>query len=135
MRILSVKEEDLCTYTGIFGCLISAVSIIQHIVCYRVFDFVLPAVMLAFYLLSFISFVALAMQKSFAPILLLVSSSLCLFNAAMALRGPLLSPLIILHFVYSATLVVVIYMDKLPARLRAKELAIRAERNEWIDKI
>ena len=135
MRILTVKEEEFCTYTGLFGCLITSASIIQHLVCYNIFGFLIPAVMLLFYLGSLFSFFILARQKWFAPVCLLVSTSLCLFNAAMAIGGPLISPLVVVHFIFSATLVAVMYIDGLPPRLRMKAVAVRAERDEWAGKI
>ena len=135
MLIFSEKEQEICAYTGVAGCLITAACGIQHMVIYRVFDFVLPLVMLGIYIISFGSFLMLALHKWYAPICLLVSAVLSLLTGAMAIGGPLISILALIHFLYSATLVIVIYMDQLPARLKQKELALRAEQNEWNGKI
>ncbi|MET0637249.1 MAG: hypothetical protein ABWZ25_14560 [Chitinophagaceae bacterium] len=135
MKILSQKDQDLCTYTGVFGCLISAACTIQHLMLYNVFDYALTMFMLFIFLDNIFSFGMLALQKWYAPIWLLICAVMNLLTGTMALRGPLFSVLVILHFIYTATVVVVLYVDRIPSRLRAKELAQQAERNEWAGKI
>ncbi|RYY54921.1 MAG: hypothetical protein EOO09_12560 [Chitinophagaceae bacterium] len=135
MRILTSKQEEFCTYSGIAGILITSATIIQHFYCYQVFAHPVPAIMLAFLVCNLSGFIAISRQLSFAPLLLIISTSLCLFNAAMSLAGPLFSLLAILHFVYAATITVVAYIDGLPQHLRARRMALLAEQDEWQGKI
>lgn len=135
MRQLTTRQEEFCTYGGIAGILITATALIQHCYMYRVFAHPVPAIMFANYICSLLAFIALSRQVYFSPLMMIISTSLCLLNVAMSMGGPLFSLLVILHFINACTITTVMYIDQLPQRLRARRLALLAEENEWQGKI
>ena len=135
MSFLSEREEEVCIYTGIFGGLLTFATTIQHFMLYNILMHWIPATIMAIYLFTLASFIMLARQKSYAPLMLLISAAGGLLAAVMTMAGPVFSLLALLQFIVTTTLVIVMYMDGLPARLRGKALALAAEESLWRDKI
>ncbi len=124
-------QEDTCTYTGIFGALLSLACVFQNLVYFRTFDHIVPAIMLGVFLFSTTCFVMLAMQRFQAPVMLIVSAALVLCTEMVLTLTAVFSLLVLLLFLYNVTLVIVLYVDQLPARLKQRALAMKAEEDNW----
>jgi hypothetical protein len=133
MNIFSSRDQDLCNYTGLFGVMISSVCLIQH------FFITNPAwitgIIAAIYLFSIVSFVLLAIQRSVAPVLLIVVSILVLMAELIVLGHGLFSVILLLLCIYSLVVTIYIYVDGVPSRLAHRAAAKRIEEQQWQGKI
>ena len=74
MNILTNKQKDFCSYSGLFGALISATCFIQLMVISR--DHWLAFVLLFINVFAILAFILLALQKAVAPWLLIAVAAL-----------------------------------------------------------
>jgi predicted membrane protein len=130
---LTTKDEGICNYTGAFGVLITLTCVIQ--LCIYGLDHWLNTVFLGGYLFIMASFLFLALLKNAAPVLLIISTVLALAIEVIYTLGGVWSPIVIIQFLYTVAITFVIYMDGFPAKLRQRELAKRAEEDEWRGKL
>ena len=133
MNILTNKQQDLCSYSGLFGALLSATCLIQLIVITR--EHWISFAMLAIYLFSILAFVLLALQKSTAPWLLIAVAALLFLAELVFLFSGVFSLVILLSFLYSVIIVVLLFVEQLPQKLKEKALAEKTEALAWKDKI
>ena len=133
MQDLTTKQKDLCGYGGTFGAMIAATVLIQH------FSFTgLPwAVysMIAIYLFAIISFVLLALQKSIAPLLLIISCVLVFLAEAVLVISFVFSLVVFILLVYTIIMTVIVYMEQLPKILKEKALLLKTEEDSWQGKL
>jgi hypothetical protein len=127
------RQQDLCAYLGIFGVLIALTCIVQLLIIANAHW--IPFTLLGMYLFVLTSFILLALQKSVAPLLLIISSFLSLLSEAALILTGLFSAIVIIQFVYSIAITVFIYMDEIPKRLKEKAVLLKAERDSWAGKI
>jgi hypothetical protein len=100
LYFLTDKNKDLCTYTGVFGILLSLTCLIQHFVVAipHWVTFIITLV----YLLTITSFSLLAVMKPAAPVLLIISSVLVFLTEAFLIISGLFSLVVpVLHNYYS----------------------------------
>jgi hypothetical protein len=133
MNPLTKKQQDLCAYTGLFGSLINATCLIQHIIITRSHWVVF--VMLGIYIFAIISFGSLGFQKAIAPWLLVITAILLLLAELVFVFGSAFSLVVLLAFLYNVIVVVLLFVEGLPARLREKARLIRSEELAWKDKL
>jgi hypothetical protein len=133
MKPPSPAQQNTCAYTGTFGALIAATCVIQHLAITR--DHWVTLMMLLFYVLSITSFILLALQKKESPALLIISAVLSFASEIILLKSYVFSLIVLLLFLYTAIIIVVLYMDKIPARLRDKAMLANAEKATWEGKI
>jgi hypothetical protein len=127
------RQQDLCAYLGIFGVLIALTCIVQLLIIANAHW--IPLTLLGMYLFVLTSFILLALQKSVAPLLLIISSSLSLLSETALILTGLFSAIVILQFIYSIVITVFIYMDEIPKRLKEKAVLLKAEKDSWAGKI
>lgn len=127
------RQQDLCAYLGIFGVLIALTCIIQLLIIANAHW--IPLTLLGMYLFVLTSFILLALQKSVAPLLLIISSFLSLLSETALILTGLFSAIVILQFIYSIVITVFIYMDEIPKRLKEKAVLLKAEKDSWAGKI
>jgi hypothetical protein len=133
MKPPTPAQQNTCAYTGTFGALIATTCVIQHLAITR--DHWVTLLMLLFYLFSIVSFILLALQKRDAPILLIISAVLSFAAEIILLKSYVFSLIVLLLFLYTAIVLVVLYMDKIPSRLRDKAMLASAEKAAWEGKI
>lgn len=133
MKQLPQGKEDTCTYTGIFGCLLTATVLIQHILITR--EHWLTFVLLGIYLFSLLSFIMLSIKSQYAPVLIAVNTGLLMFANVMVLLQGLFSAALIALMLYSTAVACFLYVSGYPALLNEIARAKRAEEKEWEGKI
>lgn len=133
MNTLTNKQQDICVYTGLFGALLCTTCLIQLIIITK--EHWITFLLLGFYIFSILSFIMLGLQKAIAPWLLIASTVFLLFAVAVFIKNRVFSLVVILAFIYSMTLVIFLFMEGLPAKLKEIARAKKAEELAWRDKI
>ena len=129
MNRLTPAQSDTCTYLGVFGALLSATCLIQHLLIMG--DHWIAFVLLGLYVYAIGAFVLLAVLRRFAPLLLVVSA-ITMFAACLTLiLSGVFSLAVILLLIYEAIVVAVLYMGEYPQKLKAQWMAIRDEQKSW----
>lgn len=133
MNTLTGKQKDLCSYTGLFGALISATCLIQLMVISR--DHWIVVVLLGINAFAILAFVLLALQKAIAPWLLIAVATLLLLAKLIYLLNGVFSLIVFLSLLYSVVIVILLFIEQLPQKLKEKALAEKTEALVWKDKI
>jgi ABC-type glycerol-3-phosphate transport system permease component len=87
------------------------------------------------YIFSILGFVLLALKKVSAPVLLIVSAVFVLIAELILIRSFVFSLVVLLLFLYSTVIVVSLYVEQLPKKLKEQALAEKIENEMWKDKI
>ena len=130
---LTNRQKDFCSYAGVFGVMICITCIVQHMMITR--GHWLTYTLFAYYVFSAISFLVLALQKSMAPVLLIISSVLALVAEIVTLKAGLFSLIVLCMLLYHVIILIFLYMNEVPAALRAQAAAVQRENEEWAGKI
>jgi hypothetical protein len=130
---LTNRQKDICSYASVFGALLGLTCLIQHITITRA-HWLTYTLALA-YVLIIVCFILLGLQYWFSPVSLIVAIALSMFAEFILIKNGVFSLVVLLQFIYSVIVVVVIYTEQIPKLLKQKALAIKAERDEWKDKI
>ncbi|RYZ52103.1 MAG: hypothetical protein EOP49_10325 [Sphingobacteriales bacterium] len=133
MNGLTERQQNLCIYGGLFGAMLTATCLIQHIALAT--NHWIAFVLMGVYAYALLVFILLALQRVVAPLLLITSSSLIMIALVFVLAGGFYSLALILLFLYCTVMTIVIYMEQLPARLKEKAMIKRNEELAWRDKI
>jgi hypothetical protein len=133
MQDLTNKQKDLCGYGGTFGAMIATTVLIQH------FNFMgshwIAYSMIAIYLFAIVSFILLALQKSIAPLLLIITCILVFLAEAVLVISIVFSLVVFILLVYTIIMTVIVYMEQLPKTLKEKALLIKTEEDSWQEKL
>ncbi|MBI5370894.1 MAG: hypothetical protein HZA79_02580 [Sphingobacteriales bacterium] len=130
---LSKSQQEFCTYSGVFGTLITATCLVQQLAFVRA-NWITNLMILP-YLLMIVSFVLLALQKAIAPLLLIISTVISFAIALLWLAGGSFSLVVIILLLYCSVITVFIYAEQIQTVLRRKQEAERAEEMKWRGKI
>ncbi|HEX7844374.1 MAG TPA: hypothetical protein VF476_01160 [Chitinophagaceae bacterium] len=130
---LTNSQQSVCGYGGLAGILLAATCMVQLFV-YGTSHWIVP-VLLSVYLFAVISFFLLSLQKSVAPLLLIISAVLILGAEVVWILSNAFSLVVVLLFVYNAVIVVFLYIEQIPKKLKQKQLALKAEKELWEGKI
>ncbi|MCG2617853.1 hypothetical protein LZZ85_26365 [Terrimonas sp. NA20] len=127
------RQQNICIYGGVFGILISATCLIQLMTYtyYHWIAYMLPTI----YVITLFVFLFLALQKLFAPVLMIISTVLSLIALAFVMIGRVYSLILIVHFLYCLTMTIVIYMENIPGLLKYRATLKKQEELAWKDKI
>ena len=127
------KQQDICSYTGSFGALISSACFIQLMIISR--EHWLAFVLLGINVFAILAFILLALQKAIAPWLLIAVAVLLFLAELIYIFSGVFSLVVLLSFFYTVVIVVVLFVEQIPQKLKEKALAERAEALIWKDKI
>jgi hypothetical protein len=131
---LTSRQENICTYGGTFGVLLTITCLIQHFIIanpqHWLFNVMAPC-----YLFCILSFLFLAFQKPVAIVFLSISGVLALLMEVVWIRDAAFSLVVLLLFVYLVIMIVVLFTEQIPARLKQKRLAEIEEEMKWAGKI
>jgi hypothetical protein len=133
MSKLTTKQQEFFAYTGTFGALLAITCLIQHLVIAR--DHWIAHTLTFIYIFSILDFILLALKKAFAPVLLITSTVLVLLAEAILITSFVFSLVVLILFVYSTVIVVLLYIEQLPRKLKEQALAERMEAEMWKDRI
>jgi len=133
MNALTGKQQDLCTYLGSFGAMISAACLVQLMVISR--DHWPAFFLLGINAFAILAFILLALQKAVAPLLLIAVAALLFLAKLVYIFSGVFSLVVLLSFLYIVVAVTVIFVEQLPKKLKEKALAGKAEALVWKEKI
>ncbi len=130
---LTKGQQEFCTWSGVFGVLITTATLIQH------FVFMIPSMltylMILPYLFIIFSFAMLASQKVVASVLLIISSVFAVGIAAIFILSGAISPIVMILLVYSIIVTSYLYLENIQEKLRRKQAMEQAEADLWKGKI
>ena len=130
---LTPWEKNLCEYGGIFGVLLSLTCLVQHIAVAIPGKITNP--MIPGYLFAIVAFVLLGIQKSYAIILVMISAVYSAFNEYQWMKHYSFSLVVLLLFIFHIIVIVAIYVEQVPEKLKQKRLAEKEEEDAWRGKI
>jgi hypothetical protein len=130
---LSTRQKNLCGYDGIFGVLLSLTCLMKHIAVAIPGKITNP--MIPGYLLAIVAFLLLSLQKSYAMILIFISAANAAFTEWQWMKHYSFSLLVLLFFIYHVIIIVSIYVEQVPEKLKQNKQAQKAEKDLWKDKI
>jgi hypothetical protein len=130
---LTERQQNFCTYGGTFGILITITCLIQHFVV-AISNWLTNSMVLLYVFIAFF-FLLLALQKSIAPVLLIVGGVFALIIQYTWLKALSFSLAVLLLFVYHVILLVALYTEQVPEKLNLKRKAELEEEQKWAGKI
>ena len=133
MTKLTNKQQEFFAYTGTFGALLATTCLVQHMAIAR--DHWVAHTMMFIYIFSILGFILLALKKVFAPVLLIISTFLVLLAEALLITNFVFSLVVLLLFLYSTVIVVLLYIEQLPRKLKEQAMAQKMEAQIWKDRI
>jgi len=133
MSKLTNRQQDFFTYTGTFGALLGITCLIQHMAITR--DHWITYAMMLIYIFSILGFVLLALKKVLAPPLLIISTFLVLTAELILITSFVFSLVVLLLFLYNTVIVVSMYIEQLPQKLKKQAMAEKIEAEAWKGKI
>lgn len=130
---LSNSQLNICAYGGGSGVLIALTCFIQLMIVGQ--DGWKVAFLLSVYIIAGAGSLFLALQKNFAPLLLIISAVLVMIANFIWILSLAFSFVVLLLFIYSIVIVILVYAERIPSELRKRKLALDAEKAAWDDKI
>ena len=130
---LTNSQLNICAYGGWFGVLLAVTCFIQLMIVGP--NHWMINVILVIYLIAGASYLFLALQKYFAPILLIISLVLVIIAEILWIFSFAISVIVLLLVIYNVVMVILIYVEQVPSQLRKKKQALDAEEASWNDKI
>lgn len=127
------RHQNICTYAGVFGALIAITSLIQ-LMKYTNTTW-MAYTLLSVYSFGVAAFILLAVQRTYAPVLVIVSTALSMIAVTFVMISGFYSLILILHFLYGVAICIVLYMENIPAYLKNKAQLKREEALVWKDKL
>ena len=130
---LTERQQNLCSYSGVFGIMLTVTCLIQHFVV-AIPGWITNSIVV-FYLFISISFLVLALQKVIAPLLLIISAVLSLMIQYLWMKNYAISLAVLLLFLYTAVIIVALFTEHIPQKLKEKHKAEKAEEDLWSGKL
>jgi hypothetical protein len=130
---LTERQQNLCEYGGVFGVLLTLTCLVQHLVV-TVSNWITYS-MIPFYLFIIVTFFLLSFKKTAAPVLLIASAVLALLLQGVWMLHYSFSLVVLILFLYLVVIIVSLYGEQVPAGLRNKQKAEKAEEDSWAGKI
>ncbi|TMI69371.1 MAG: hypothetical protein E6H09_19795 [Bacteroidetes bacterium] len=131
--ILTKSEKNLIEYGGALGVALAATCLIQH------FIFAIPSPvtkpMVPAYFFMILAFLFFAFQKHFSIILLIISGAFSLIIELVWLLHISFSLVVTMLFSYHLIVIITLFIEDIPKKLRMKRDAERAEKEMWAGKI
>lgn len=129
MADLTKKQEAFCENTGIFGVLISATCLIQHIV-FMIPGWLTYSIILV-YLLSITGFIFLAKRSVSAYLIIFIGTILIFLVEALMILELTFSLVLLILLIYSVVIIVFMNIDGVQKQLKQKEMNEKAEKEKW----
>lgn len=130
---LTERQQNLCEYGGTFGVLISLTCLIQHIIV-AIPQWITRA-MIILYIFIISSFFLLALKKHYAPVLVIISAVFSLVLEYIWMTHYSFSLVVLALFIYMISIIVTLFVEQVPQKLKEKRLAEIKEEQEWAGKL
>jgi hypothetical protein len=134
LQPLTNRQQDICTYGGLFGALIAITCLIQHLTVANT-EYAFYKIIASAYVFIIISFSLLAFQKPISLILLFVSILFSLGIELVWMKDLAFSLIVLILLLYTVIIVVVVYTEQIPRRLKQKRQSELEEEKKWEGKI
>jgi hypothetical protein len=132
-NILTKSENNLCDYAATFGVLLSLTCLVQHLI------FAIPGrvtnPMIGGYVLAVISFLLLGLKKPVSIILLIISTVFSFVIEYLWLTHYSFSLVVLLFFLYNLIITIILFAEQIPKKLKLKNAAEKAEKDQWAGKV
>jgi hypothetical protein len=133
MDILTRKEESFCLINSIFGILIAATALIQHMTLMT--DHWVAFLLIAVYILPIIAYSFLMRKSNYALVLLWISLLLVFAMELLLSYANVFSVIILFLLMYLIVTVLVLQLSGIHILLKKKYIAEKQEEDHWADKI
>jgi len=130
---LTNRQKSICEWGGLLGILLSLTCLIQHLAVVIPNEVTNP--MIPEYFFAIIVFLLLCFQKSYAPLLIIISAIYAAIIEYLWMAHESFSLVVMLLFIYHIVTIVIIYTEQLPQALRQKRIVEKQERDNWAGKI
>jgi hypothetical protein len=125
-------HRNVCEWCGGFGALLSLVCLVQHLILAIPNKTTNP--MIPYYFLAITAFILLALQKTVSLIFLYVSTAISLIVVWVWMRHYAFSLVVTLLFIYHIIILVVLYAEQIPQKLKEKRRLELEEEKFWDNK-
>ncbi|MCX6317635.1 MAG: hypothetical protein NTW29_10110 [Bacteroidetes bacterium] len=130
---LNERQQNFCTYGGTFGILITVTCLIQHLVVTKS-NWITNSMVLLYAIIA-VFFLLLALQKSYSPYLIIAGGVFALVMQYIWMRHLSFSLAVLLLFIYHVVILVALYTEQVPYRLKLKRKAELEEEQKWAGKL
>lgn len=133
MEHLTKRDEHFCETAGMFGLLLTACCLIQHL--YFMLPHWISFSIIAVYIITIVGFTLLMRKSGAAFVVLLISAALVFLVEVTMIITLTFSLILIFLLLYVIIAVALGYASGVPANLRAQSVAKAADEAEWRGKI
>lgn len=127
---LTKQDESFLENIGIAGVLIALTCLMQHLVLMNEDNWI-SLLLIVVYLATIIGYVLLMKKNPAAPLLLLICGILLFLAEALFIIAQTYSLILLIQVLFTSATVVYVYVSGFPAKLKAKYLAKKAEKEKW----
>lgn len=131
--ILTKRQKDFCEFAAIAGGLLTLTCLVQHLIV--AIPNTLTNWMIAPYPFMIVAFLLLGLQKPVSVIFVIVGAALSAILEYLWITHFAFSLVVLLLFMFHTVIVVVLFMENIPTKLKLKRAAQKAEADEWANKI
>lgn len=132
-NVLTERQLNLCEYGGAFGVLISLTCLIQHLIV--TINNWITQLMIPYYFIAITVFLLLAFKKTYSVILLIISGVLSLIILLAWIKHHAFSVIVMALFFYHVIMIIALYVEQVPSKLKEKKRLEREEEDSWAGKI
>ena len=132
-QILTNWQKNICEWGGILGALLALTCLIQHISVAIPNSVTYP--MIPGYLLAITSFILLTLQKPVAIVFLIISAVYAAIIEFLWMSNYAFSLVVLLLFIFHIIVLVALFTEQIPQRLKAMRQAEKEEAANWEGKI
>ena len=130
---LTERQQNICSYGGTFGLLLSLTCLIQHFVVAK--STWVTHIMASLYFFAMLVFLLLALQKKVAPVLLIISTVFSLGIQYIWMKEYAFSLAVLFLFLYHVVIIVMLFTEQIPRQLIQKSKIEKQEQDQWAGKI
>lgn len=133
IKELNERQKNICEYGAVFGVLITLTCLIQHLLVVIPSNITNP--MIPAYTFSLAGFLLLGLQKRIAMVWLIISAVLSLIIEWRWMTHYSFSLMVLVLFLYHVVIIVFLFTEQIPERLKQIREAKEAEQRYWQDKM
>lgn len=129
MDVLSKQQESFCENAGLFGVMVAAVCLLQHLAFMNphwITFSIIPV-----YILSIVGYILLMRKSPSALLLLIISTVLVFLLEILLLLSLTFSLVLFLLLVYSAVIVILLLMGDTQKQLKKKAQTEKEDAEKW----
>lgn len=130
---LTERQLNICTYGGALGLFLTLTCLIQHLVVTK--SHWITHIMTSLYIFTMMAFLLLALLRFFAPYVLIITAVFAIGLQYVWMRESAFSLTVLLLFLYHVILLVALFTEQIPLKLKEKRRVQKAEEDLWMGKL